>query len=382
MPSSRPVVRPYRIDVAEDVLDDLHDRLRRTRWPHQIPGSGWDYGANVDTIRDLCAYWQDGYDWRDHEAQLNQIPQFMCEVDGVDLHFWHVKGTGPDPLPLLLVHGWPGSIYEFFRLIGPLSDPAAHGGDPRDAFHLVIPALPGFGFGGKPRERGWGISRIAAAFDTLMSSALGYSRYGAQGGDWGSMVAAKLGAAYRERVVGIHLNMLVAPPPAQPGPEDAPALDRDRAWRTHEAAYSRVQRTKPDSLTVAQSDSPAGLAAWIVEKFRSWSDCDGDVERTFSRDTLLTNLMFYWAPDSVASAARIYYENARDPAGVVARGRVEAPVAYAAFPREIVRPPRSWAEPLYAISRWTEMPRGGHFAALEAPELLVADIRAFFGPLR
>jgi microsomal epoxide hydrolase len=374
--------RPYRIDVPDVVLTDLRERLGRTRWPEPILDAGWDYGVEVDAIRDLCEYWRQGYDWRYHEAQLNRIPGFLCEVDGVDVHFWHVRGSGPNPLPLVLVHGWPGSIYEFLRVLGPLSDPVAHGGDQGDAFDLVVPALPGFGFGGKPRERGWGISRIAAAFDTLMSSVLGYERYGAQGGDWGSMVAAKLGAAYPERVAGIHVNMLVAPPPAQPSSEDAAALERDRFWRTQEAAYSRVQRTKPDSLTVAQSDSPAGLAAWIVEKFRTWSDCGGDVERAFGRDTLLTNLMFYWAPGSVASAARIYYENARDPAGVVGRGRVEVPVGYAEFPQEIFRPPRSWAEPHYEIVRWTEMARGGHFAALEAPDLLVDDIRAFFAPLR
>ena len=374
--------RPYRIDVPDAVLVDLSERLARTRWPDPISGAEWDYGAKVDTIRELCEYWRAGYDWRHHEAQLNRIPGFLCEVDGVDLHFWHVRGTGPNPMPLLLVHGWPGSIYEFSQVLGPLSDPGAHGGDPRDAFDLVVPALPGFGFGGKPRERGWGISRIAAAFDALMSSVLGYERYGVQGGDWGSMVAGKLGAAFPDHVVGIHVNMLVAPPPAHPVPADAAALARDRLWRTQEAAYSRVQRTKPDSLTVAQSDSPAGLAAWIVEKFRTWSDCDGDVVGALGADTLLTNLMFYWAPGSVASAARIYYENALDPGGVAERGRVEVPVGYAAFPKEIFQPPRSWVEPHYAIARWTEMPRGGHFAALEAPDVLIDDVRAFYAALR
>ena len=374
--------RPFSIDVPEAVLDDLRNRLANSRWPQPLAGAEWDYGAKVDYVRELCDYWRTAYDWRRHEAALNGVPQFTCEVDGVELHFWHVRGSGPRPMPLLLAHGWPGSIYEFFSLIGPLTDPAAHGGDPADAFDVVVPALPGFGFGGKPKERGWGISRIAAAFDTLMSRELGYGRYGAQGGDWGSMVSAKLGATYPERVAGIHLNMLLAPPPRERTEEDRPALDRDRFWRTHEAAYSRLQRTKPDSLTVAQSDSPAGLAAWIVEKFRTWSDCDGDVERAFSKDTLLTNLMFYWAPNSVASAARIYYENARDPAGVAARPRVELPVAYAAFPHEIFQPPRRWAEPHYAIARWTDMPRGGHFAALEQPDLLVDDVRAFFRTLR
>ena len=360
--------RPFRIDVPGSVLADLRERLARTRWPEAIPGVEWDYGAKLDAVRELCEYWRDGYDWRRHEAELNRVPGFLCEVDGVDLHFWHVRGNAPDPLPLLLVHGWPGSIYEFHQLLGPLSE----------NFDLVVPALPGFGFGGKPQERGWGVTRIAAAFDTLMRSVLGYERYGVQGGDWGAIVAAKLGAAYPERVAGIHVNMVIAPPPPDPAPEDAEAVGRERFWRTYEDAYSRLQRTKPDSLTVAQSDSPAGLAAWIVEKFRTWSDCEGDVEGYFGRDTLLTNLMFYWAPGSVASAARIYYESARDPAGRDMRGRVEVPVGYAAFPHEIFRPPRSWVEHHYAIARWTDMPRGGHFAALEAPDLLVDDVRAFF----
>jgi pimeloyl-ACP methyl ester carboxylesterase len=362
--------RPFRIDVPDAVLADLRRRLGETRWPEPILGAEWDYGTKVGAIRDLCEYWRDGYDWREHEARLNEIPGFLCEVDGVDLHYWHVRGSGSHRLPLLLIHGWPGSIYEFHRVLGPLSE----------SFDLVVPALPGFGFGGRPRERGWGVSRIAAAFDSLMAT-LGYGRYGVQGGDWGAIIAAKLGAAYPERVAGIHVNMLVASPPPDPAPEHAEAVEYYRFWRTQEDAYSRLQRTKPDSLTVAQSDSPAGLAAWIIEKFRTWSDCDGDVVGYFGRDALLTNLMFYWAPGSTASAARIYYESARDPAGRDERGRVEVPVGYAAFPREIFRPPRAWAEPHYAIERWTDMPRGGHFAALEAPELLADDVRAFFAPL-
>jgi pimeloyl-ACP methyl ester carboxylesterase len=360
-------LRPFRIDVPDPVLADLRERLARTRWPEPIPGAEWDYGAKVDTLRELCAYWRDGYDWRAQEAQLNEIPGFMHEVDGVDLHFWHVRSSAPDAFPLLLLHGWPGSIYEFHHVLGPLSD----------QFDLVVPALPGFGFGGRPRERGWGPTRIAAAFDTLMS-VLGYERYGVQGGDWGAILAAKLGAAHPARVAAIHVNYLIAPPPPDAGPEHAAVVEQYGHWRTYEDAYSRLQRTKPDSLTLAQSDSPAGLAAWIVEKFRAWSDCDGDVVGYFGRDTLLTNLMFYWAPGSVESAARIYYESARDPAGREQRGRVEVPVAYAAFPHEIISPPREWAETHYAIERWTEMPRGGHFAALEAPDLLVDDVRSFF----
>jgi epoxide hydrolase len=362
--------RPFRIDVPDAVLTDLRERLARTRWPEPIPGTEWDYGAKVDTVRELCDYWRDGYDWRAAEADLNAVPGFLCEIDGVDLHYWHVRGSAPDPFPLLLIHGWPGSMYEFRRLLGPLSE----------QFDLVVPALPGFGFGGKPRERGWGVTRIAAAFDSLMS-VLGYERYGVQGGDWGGILAAKLGAAYPERVAGIHVNYVIAPPPPDAGPEHADAIEEYRHWRTSEDAYSRLQRTKPDSLTVGQSDSPAGLAAWILEKFRTWSDCDGDVVGYFGRDTLLTNLMFYWAPPpagSAESAARIYYESARDPAGRDQRGRVEVPVAYAAFPHEIISPPREWVEAHYAIARWTEMPRGGHFAALEEPERLIEDVRAFF----
>ena len=364
--------RPFPIEVHDAVLGDLRERLARTRWPEPIPGTGWEYGADVAYLRELCAYWREGYDWRRSEARLNELPGFRCEVDGVDLHLWHVRAGGSGALPLLLLHGWPGSMVEFLELVGPL---AAAG------FDVVVPALPGFGFGGAPREPGWGISRIAAAFDALMTRELGYARYGVQGGDWGGIIAAKLGATYPDRVAGIHVNFLPAPPPADPGPQDAEALERLRRWRRAEDAYARVQRTRPDALTVAQSDSPAGLAAWIVEKFRRWSDCGGDVERAFTKDTLLTNLMFYWAPNSTASAARIYLESQRDPAGLARRPRVEVPVAYAAFPHEIVRPPRHWAEPHHAIARWTEMPRGGHFAALEAPELLLDDAIAFFTTL-
>ena len=364
--------RPFSIEVPDAVLDDLRERLGRTRWPEPIPGTGWDRGADVAYVRELCAYWREGYDWRHWEARLNELPGFVCTVDGVNLHFWHVRAAGPTRLPLLLVHGWPGSMFEFLELVGPLS--AA-------GFDVVVPALPGFGFGGAPREPGWGISRIAAAFDTLMTRELGYERYGVQGGDWGAIIAAKLGASRPRSVAAIHVNYVTVPPPESPGPQDAQALEQVRHWRSDEAAYSQVQATKPDSLTVAQADSPAGLAAWVVEKFRAWSDCDGDVERAFTKDTLLTNLMFYWAPNSTPSAARIYLESRRDPDGRERRGGVKVPVAYAAFPREILRPPRHWVEPHYAIARWTDMPRGGHFAALEQPELLLEDVVASFTEL-
>ncbi|MCC6382755.1 MAG: epoxide hydrolase, partial [Dehalococcoidia bacterium] len=349
-----------------------------------LPDTGWDYGADLACVQELCQYWQDGFDWRLQEKALNRYPQFLCEVDGVDLHCWHVSGHGPRPLPLLLVHGWPGSIYEFHHLIGPLTDPVAHGGDADDAFDVVIPALPGYGFGGKPRERGWGPTRIAAAFDTLMTRDLGYPRYGTQGGDWGGIITAKMGATYPDHIVGVHLNFVVAQPP--PGGEDhslegKAAIEARSRFQAEETGYSLTQGTKPMSLAIAQADSPAGIAAWIVEKFRTWSDCGGDLESVYTKDQLLTNIMFYWAPNSVASAARLYYEMRRDPAAFQ-YARVEAPTGVAVFPKEVYRAPRAWVEPRYNLVRWTEFPRGGHFAALEQPQALLADVRAFFRPLR
>jgi len=375
-------VRPYRIDVPQAVLDDLKRRLEMTRWPEAIPGTGWDYGADPGYIRELCEYWRTEFDWRTHEAELNRFPGFLAEVDGVDLHFWHVRGERDGALPLLLIHGWPGSIYEFHGLIDRLTNPSRHGGGPEDAFDVVVPALPGFGFGGKPRERGWGISRIAAAFDALMTEELGYDRYGVQGGDWGGIISAKMGSAHAQHVVGVHLNFVFGQPPAKPESDEEKALAAAwAAFQAGETGYSAIQGTKPLSLAAAQADSPAGLAAWVIEKFRAWSDCEGDIESAFSKDTLLTNLMFYWAPNSIASAATIYFEARRDPAGF-AYPKVEVPTGVAMFPKEPWRALLRWAEPRFNITRFTEMPRGGHFAALEEPVLLVQDIRSFFATVR
>lgn len=373
--------RPYQIHVPDAVLVDLRSRLERTRWPDQIPGAGWDYGANLAYVRELCEYWRTGYDWRSHEGDLNRHPGFLCEADGVDLHFWHIKGNGPRPFPLLLIHGWPGSIFEFYFMIDRLTNPVVHGGAAEDAFDLVIPALPGFGFGGKPRERGWGISRIAAAFDTLMRRELGYERYGVQGGDWGGIISAKMASVHAANIAGAHLNFVIAPPPAQPTDEDRAAIAARDVFQAGETGYSNVQGTKPDSLTLAQSDSPAGLAAWVVEKFHGWGDHTGNLEATFSKDVLLTNLMFYWAPESAASSARIYYEARRDP-GAFMYPKVEVPTGVAVFPKEPWRVPRSWAEQRFNIRRWTELPKGGHFAALEQPELLSREIVEFFRTVR
>lgn len=371
--------RPFEIHVPDDVLDDLRQRLSRTRWPDALPGTGWDYGADVAYVRELCDYWRGDYDWRIHEVALNHYPQFLAEVDGVDLHFYHVRGQGPAPFPLLLLHGWPGSVFEFHHLIGPLTDPAAHGGDPLDAFDVVIPALPGYGWSGKPRETGWGPTRMAHAFNQLMSKVLGYERFAVQGGDWGGIIAARMGGLHTEHVAAAHLNFILAPAPpdAAATEEGRAALRALEAFRAAETAYSQLQGTKPMSLAVAQADSPAGLAAWIVEKFRTWSDCDGNIEQVYTKDQLLTNIMFYWAPNSIASAARLYFEMAREGAAAVA-SPITVPTAVASFPKEIYRFPRSWVEQRANIVRWTEFPRGGHFAALEQPEALLADIREFF----
>jgi pimeloyl-ACP methyl ester carboxylesterase len=376
-------LRPFQIAVPDAVLDDLRERLARTRWPDALPGTGWDYGADVDYVRDLCGYWRDGYDWRKHEDDLNRYPQFLAEVDGVDIHFSHVAGRGPSPFPLLLLHGWPGSAYEFHHLIGPLTDPAAHGGDERDAFSVVVPSLPGYGWSGKPRERGWGPTRMANAFDTLMSGVLGYAKYGVQGGDWGGIIAARMGGLHVDHVAAAHLNLIFAPVPPDAGEteEGRAVLQAIEHFRANETGYSQVQGTKPMSLAIAQADSPAGIAAWIVEKFRTWSDCDGDIERVYLRDQLLTNIMFYWAPNSIASAARLYYEMSRErPSTLMAP--ITVPTAVAAFPKELYRSPRAWVEKRANIARWTEFERGGHFAALEQPAALLGDIREFFRDYR
>ena len=374
--------KPYRIDVSEAVLTDLRDRLARTRWPEPLPWEAWSNGADLTYVRELCEYWRTGYDWRTQEAALDAYPQFISTIDGVDIHYWHVRGTGPSPVPLVLVHGWPGSIVEFYNLIGPLTDPASHGGDAADAFDVVIPALPGFGFSGKPKEPGWGPWRTGQAFHRLMTDELGYARYGTQGGDWGSAVTSWMAAEHPDAVIGAHLNMMFgAPTPEQAqAPEAKAYLDHAAMIQRDEMGYFQTQSTKPMSLGIAQADSPAGVAAWITEKFRTWSDCGGDVESVYPKDKLLTNIMFYWAPNSIASAANMYFESRREGKGVAQIKDV--PVGVAMFPKELARAPRAWVENRMKIAHWTDMPRGGHFAAMEQPQLLLDDVRAFFRPLR
>ncbi len=382
-------IADFRLDVPEPELDELRARLRNARWAEPETVADWSQGVPLAYLRDLCAYWAEGYDWRAIEARLNALPQFRTEIDGLGIHFLHVRSPHADALPIVLTHGWPGSIVEFLKVIAPLTDPTAHGGDAADAFHVVCPSLPGFGFSDKPAEVGWGIERIAAAWAELMAR-LGYRRYGAQGSDWGTSVSALLGGQDREHVAGIHLTPPLAPP-------DRATLDdltdRERSalaslehaaeW---ESGYSREQATRPQTIGYALVDSPVALAAWIVEKFWAWTDHDGDLERVLIRDELLDNLMLYWLPGTGASSARLYWESIRRvDAWIAGDGLdpVDVPTGCSIFPKELQRPSRRWAERRFPdIRYWNEPERGGHFAAFEQPELFVDDVRAFFRLVR
>ena len=377
---------PFRVAVPDAVLTDLRERLGRARWPDEPPGAGWAYGSDLAYVKELCAYWRDRYDWRGHEAVLNDFRQFTAPVEGVDLHFIHEPGRGPNPLPLLLSHGWPGSVWEFHKILPMLTDPARFGGDPADSFTVVAPSLPGYGFSFRPGQRRFGIADIAPVFAALMTDVLGYPRFAAQGGDWGAFITSVLGLRHADHGVGIPLNLLTAgregPASAAPTPEETAYREQAKRWQAEEAGYQWIQGTKPQTLAFGLNDSPIGLAAWIVEKFRTWSDCGGDVERRFTKDELLTNITIYWATGAIGSSFWPYYARRHAGSPIPADARIEVPTAYARFPLEILHPPRAWAERAYNIQRWTEMPAGGHFAALEEPAALAADIRAFFRTLR
>ncbi len=375
-----PEIRPYRIDVPNAVLDDLKERLARTRWPEAETVDDWSQGIPLAYTRDLAAYWADGYDWRSREAALNRFDHHLTEIGGLDIHFIHQRSPHDDALPLLITHGWPGSIAEFQKVIEPLVNPTS--GRPEDAFHIVCPSLPGYGFSGKPSRTGWGVDKIAQVWDTLMVR-LGYDRYGAQGGDWGAAVTTQIGRN-RGHCIAIHLNMPIARPPAGSGGGDLTedeqqalaAFAEHRKWGT---GYSKQQSTRPQTLGYGLVDSPVGQLAWVVEKFWAWADCDGHPENVLSRDELLDNVMLYWVTGSGASSARLYWESFNR---FVTDGRVDLPTGVAAFPKEILRTPRRWCEAAYNITRWSTMPRGGHFAAFEQPELFVDDVRAFFATVR
>ena len=382
------VTTPFRVAVPEATLVDLRYRLERTRYFDPFAGDGWDHGVSNVYLRELCEYWRTTFDWRAQEAILNSFDQFRLEVDRQPIHFIHAQSPHADALPLLLVHGWPGSIFEFVKIIGPLVDPPAYGGNASDAFHIVAPSIPGYGFSGPTLESGWGPGRIAAAFAQLMDH-LGYVRYGAGGGDWGAIITTELARADRgRRLCGLHLTMPLGEPP-QAGEHDV-LSDVDRRgledWAAHQAngtvVHVAINSTRPHTLAFGLNDSPAGLAAWLVDKYRSYSDCDGDVESSFTRDELLAEITTYWVTGTIASASRLYFERAHERAVAPSRARIEIPTGCAIFPRDVRRVPRPWAERLYNVERWSEMPSGGHFPALEEPALLVDDLRAFFRPQR
>ncbi|MCI0465027.1 MAG: epoxide hydrolase 1 [Gemmataceae bacterium] len=377
-------VKPFKIAIDESVLTDLKQRLARTRFPDQIDGSGWDYGVELKYLKELIDYWRDRYDWRAHEKKLNQFDQFTTPIDGLKIHFIHQRSKEKHALPLVIVHGWPGSVYEFHKIIGPLTDPVAHGGKAEDAFHVICPSLPGFGFSERPSKPDYSVSRMADLIARLMAR-LGYKRYGAQGGDWGAGVARWLGTYDSKHVAGIHLNFVTAGPPKKDDPwagvtpAERQRMEQRQKELANHRAYGAIQGTRPQTLGYALNDSPAGLAAWIIDKFWAWSDHRGNLENSFTKDELLTNVMIYWVTETPASSARIYYER-KFHTGERKGGR--APVGVALFPKEINVPPRKWVEAQYNLVHWTTMPRGGHFAALEQPSLLVDDIRAFFRKVR
>jgi pimeloyl-ACP methyl ester carboxylesterase len=386
--TSDTTIRPFRIDVPQADLDDLHQRLARTRWPDELPGVGWSRGVPLGYLKELAAYWANGYDWRKQEARLNQFPQYTTTIDGANVHFLHVRSPEPDALPLILTHGWPGSVVEFLEVIGPLTDPRAHGGDPADAFDLVVPSLPGHGFSGPTHQPGWTTNRMAAAWKQLMAR-LGHDRYGAQGGDWGAFVSPELGRIDPDHVVGVHLNAatfgFIPFGPVDPA-ELASLSDAERArlerLKVSTAGpgngYFEVQATRPQTLAYALSDSPVGQLAWIVERFKEWAWAAEVPEDAVDRDQLLTNVMLYWLTGTAGSSAGLYYENMH--AAFVPPQPVTVPVGVAVFAGDYAV--RRYGERGHHIVHWSEFDRGGHFAAMEAPDLLVGDVRSFFRGLR
>ncbi len=382
-------VTPFRLEIPDTELRDLHERLRRTRWPEEETVEDWSQGVPIAYMRELCNYWAEQYDWRATEAQLNALPQFRTQIDGLGIHFIHVRSPNADALPLIITHGWPGSIIEFLKVIGPLTDPVTHGGDAADAFHVVCPSLPGYGFSDKPARPGWDIQRIADAWTRLMAR-LGYDRYGAQGSDWGTSISAKVGQRDRDHVVGIHLTPALAPP--DPATFDdlteqeraaLAALERSAEW---DSGYSHEQATRPQTIGYALVDSPSALCAWIIEKFWAWADCNGHPENVLTRDELLDNLMLYWLPRTGASSARLYWESIRQVNEWIsgsAVDRIDIPTGCSIFPKELQRPSRRWAEKRFLdIRYWNEPERGGHFAAFEQPHLFIDELQAFFRLVR
>jgi pimeloyl-ACP methyl ester carboxylesterase len=385
------MITPFNVEIPQAALDDLHVRLARARWADDFGNDGWAYGANTAYIKELATYWLEDYDWRATEARINGFANFRTEIDGIPIHFIHEAGQGPAPIPLMLNHGWPWTFWDYQKLIGPLSDPASHGGDARDAFEIIVPSLPGYGFSSPLRTTGVNFERTADLWVALMAR-LGHQRFATQGADWGAIISAQLGHKYPDRLIGLHIQLLVPldafsggrVDPADYAADEQDILAHDMAFFGGETGYSSLQATKPQTPAIGLNDSPIGLLAWIVEKRRSWSDCGGDVERRFSKNDLIDTVMIYWLTQTYGTSARFYYEAAHHPwrPSHDRKPVVEAPTGVARFPGEVVLQPRAWAERYYNIARWTKMAEGGHFGAMEQPEALIDDLRAFFRPFR
>ena len=385
-------VELFKVAIPQATLDDLQIRLANTRWPDAQEDTAWDSGTNATYLKELALYWQDQFDWRAQERAINRFAHFRAKVDGVGIHFIHERGEGEKPLPLILTHGYPDSFLRFRKLIPLLTDPGANGADAVDSFDVVVPSLPGYGFSDKPQRAGM-LFKVADLWATLMTQGLGYGRFGAHGGDWGSTVTEHLARSHGRSVIGVHLTDVpfahLFQKPGDLSASEKKFMAASEKWQKTEGAYAMIQGTKPQSLAFGLNDSPVGLAAWLVEKFRSWSDCQGEVESRFTKDELLTNIMLYWATGTIGSSFQFYYDamNAGAMTWIVEMlkgwvGSANVPAGFASFPGDLLPPPREWAERFFQVQRWTEMPRGGHFAAMEEPELLAQEIRAFFRPIR
>jgi pimeloyl-ACP methyl ester carboxylesterase len=375
-------IRSFKIEIPEAEIEDLRRRLASTRWPEKELVDDWSQGIPLSYVQEVCAYWGEKYDWRSREALLNQWPQFMTEIDGIDIHFIHLRSKHEDAMPLVITHGWPGSVVEFQKVIGPLTDPTAHGGDASDAFHVVCPSLPGYGFSGKPTKTGTSVGKIGAMWGQLMAR-LGYDKYAAQGGDWGAMVTSAIGIQDTEHCLGIHLNMpIVAPDPetmSDMTEQEKSALAGIAHYTEQGSGYSKQQSTRPQTLGYGLTDSPSGQAAWVLEKFHAWTDCNGHPENVLGRDELLDNVMLYWLSGNAASSGRLYWESFNS----VAMDDITIPVGCSIFPKEIFRCSRRWAEKRFKnIIHWNDMKEGGHFAAFEQPEAYVDEVRTCFRSLR
>ena len=382
----------FTVAVPDEVLADLRERLAKVRWPGDFANAHWEYGTNQAYLQELVEYWLNEYDWRKHEREMNTFSHYKADIDGVPIHFIHEPGKGPNPTPLILSHGWPWTFWDFQKVIRPLTDPAAFGGDANDSFDVIVPSLPGYGFSTPLTTRGINFWRTADLWVKLMQDVLGYKKFAAQGGDWGAIITAQLGHKYADRLLGCHVNLMIPldvfivsmPEAADYGPDEAGWYDKNMNFFAAESGYSALQTTKPQTLAFALNDSPVGLCSWILEKRRTWSDCDGDVEKRFSKDDLCTTMTLYWITQSFGTSARYYYEATHNP-WQPAHDRtpiVEAPTGVAVFLKEVILMPRKWAEGYYNLKRWTTMPSGGHFAPMEEPELLINDVREFFRPLR